>query len=320
MKASPAQSGVYLRGSELLPPDEPRLSVLWRAKIRIFLCAGFAAVVAATIGVLPQTEYTAQATIRVSLLSAKGVPREVVLAQNDLAAQYALLATTTPILDAAEALAGEPVGEVEASPVNSYNIVGITATSPTSEGAARHANAVAEALVTYVRTSDARAAAAAAKVIEPQLQQLDKQIADTKANVANLQRRIPTATVARAESLRGILASQLSLLGTLVANRANVFTSATRDSAAATPQLSLLDQPVHGTAEPNRAPIYALVAFLVTALAAAEITVLLYRLRVLNQAGAARHASTGRFKLPVVLAADEEETTDDLVLQGAPRS
>jgi len=323
---SPSEAGraggnLYLKGSDFLLPDEPRLSVLWRAKWRIALCALIAAVVAAVVALLPQTQYSAQATVRISLLSAKGVPREIVLAQNDLAAQYALLATSAPVLAAAEALAGGPVGTVEATPINAYNIVGITATSSDSKTAARRADAVAQALVTYVKTSDAEAAAAAAKVIEPQLKQLDEQIEDAQDAVTKLQSQLSKSNNGGSGTLQALLNSQLSLLGTLVANRSNIFTSATRDAAAAAPQLTLLDRPTEGEPEPKHALVYALVAFLLTALATGEISVLLFRLRTLSQTGQglrgerSRGSSTGAQRRP-----DENDRQTSLVFDGSGHS
>lgn len=281
---SPVANKFYIKGSDLLLPDEPRLSVLWRAKWTIAACAVLAAVLAAAVASLPQTQYSAQATIRVSLPSTKGVPRELVLAQNDLAAQYALLASTQPVLEAAAKKVNGQVGTITATPVNGYNIVGITAVASSPAAAAKRASAVAESLVTYVADTQAAGLRAANETVAPQLQQLDTQIRTVQASVERLQNKLEgtSAKDAASGAQQALLSSQLSLLGTLVANRTN-FTAATRDAAAAAPRLTLLDVPASGTEEPKNQLVYGLVALLVGALGAAEITVLAYRLRTLSQ-------------------------------------
>lgn len=275
--------GFYLKRSDLLLPDEPRLSVLWRAKWIIAACAVIGGIVAAGIASIPSTVYSAQATVRVSLLSAKGVPRENVLAQNDLAAQYALLATSAPVLAEATATAKEPVGHITATPVDGYNIVGITATGPSAARSARRADAVATALVTYVTTTNNAAAAAAARAVAPQLKELDAEIASTQDAVTKLRSQLRDSSSSSSGGIQALLNSQITLLGTLVSDKADVFTSASRDAAATAPRLTLLDTPNAGTAVSNHALVYGIVSLLIVALAASEITVLAFRLRTLNQ-------------------------------------
>lgn len=284
-QGAPNGGKLYLKRSDLLLPDEPRLSILWRTKWTIAISAVLAGVCAGLVATIPQTQYSAEATIRVSLLSARGVPREIVLAQNELAAQYTLLATSRPVLAAAEQLAGGPVGTVQATPINGYNIIGITTTAPSAKIAADRADAVAHALVTYVKTADEAAATSANKAVAPQLEQLDAQIKTAQSSVDKLQSQLARSgkEATNSGALQALLTSQLSLLGTLVANRTNVFTSASRDAAAAAPQLTLLNIPEQGEAKPKHELVYGLVALLITALAAAEVSVLTFRLRLLNQ-------------------------------------
>lgn len=285
------------------PIGTSRLSVLWRVKWIIAISAVVGGFLAAGLAALPATRYTAEATIRVSLLSIKGVPRENVLAQNDLAAQYALLATSAPVLAAAANIAKEPVFTVTATPVDGYNIVGITASATDPTRAARRATAVAEALVTYVKAGDTAAAEGAAKAVAPQLEELNRQITDTQQAIEQLRGQIRVAKPESVTPLQALLNSQLSLLGTLISNKASIFTAATRDSAAASPQLTLLDTPERGDQESNHALVYGLVAFLVVALAVGEFAVLAHRLRNLNRGSVATAqdgATSGRHGPPTL--------------------
>ncbi|GAA3301758.1 hypothetical protein GCM10020218_096070 [Dactylosporangium vinaceum] len=258
--------------------------MIWRAKSFIAAFAVVAGVAAALIAAVPATTYTAQSTIRVSLLSVKGVPREAVLAQNDLAAQYALLATTAPVLDHAAQSLGQSIGKIEATPLNGYNIVGITATAGSARLAAQRAEAVARALIFFVRNSETEAYTYANNAVAPQLKQLDEQIGAAQDTVEKLQSRLNSTDPEKSGGLQAQLSSQMALLGTLVSNRTNYFTAATRDAAAASPQLTLLNVPQQGTAKPKNALLYGLVAALVAALGAAEIAVLSFRLRTLQVA------------------------------------
>ena len=262
--------------------DEPRSLVIWRAKWRIVACALVAGGAAGAVTTLPPTTYSAQSTIRVSLLSVKGVPREAVLAQNDLAAQYAMLAASAPVLARAEATLGRSVGPVEVTPVNGYNIVGVTARAGDAHLAAQRAEAVARALIFYVRGSETSAAATANKTIEPQLKQLDAQITAAQRAVGILQKRMGQTDPEQSGGLQTQLSSQMALLGSLLSNRTSYFTAATRDAAAAAPQLTLLDLPPRGRADPRYTLVYGLVAALIAGLGTAEIVVLSRRIRALR--------------------------------------
>jgi Chain length determinant protein len=266
--------------SETGGPD--RFTMAWRRKWAILIFAVLVAAVVGTVLAQAAPRYSTRATIQVNLLQTKGVAQSTALAANELAAQYAQLATSQAVLNAAAGTLGADAsglaGAISAAPVNNYNIVAITATSTSPVRSARQADATARALVAYVDDVNAKqvlaveqSGAARRDALDSDIGALRTQIARNTAQAAAGGPRAPAAATEAA--------SARSLLATLTSQRENIFTSSQRDLAVSQPNLVLVDLPERGSAISRRLPAYVAGAFLVGLLLAVEFATVVARVR-----------------------------------------
>jgi capsular polysaccharide biosynthesis protein len=196
-----------------------RLTTFWDAKFAIVGLAIVAAVIVFGVASVQPAQYRATATVRVALPDSRNAPREAVLAANDLAAQYAQLASSQPVLLAAAATLPENQrsglsGSISASPIDNYNIIGITASDSDANAAALRASAVAKSLVTYIQqeapaaqASDSTSAAQLdAAISRPSVTILDQP--QTGSEVSN--RAVPYAVAGLVVAL--IVATEINFL------------------------------------------------------------------------------------------------------------
>jgi uncharacterized protein involved in exopolysaccharide biosynthesis len=265
-------------------PD--RVAIIWSRKWLILL---FAIVLGGLVGAATfkqKQTYSATATVQVSLLQTKGVGQQNALAANTFAAQYAQLATSEPVLKlAGDALGSDAAGlgqHISASPINNYNIIGVTATATDPALAARQANETAKALVSFLRKARNTQIAAANSTDSDREAQLDKQISELQTQIAK-----DTITAAgtgdSATAAQTVLSGERSLLASLVSNRETIYTAGQRDLAASAPGLTVLNLPSSGTAAARHTAIYAVLGAVVGAILFAELFVGMAKVRYRTQ-------------------------------------
>jgi capsular polysaccharide biosynthesis protein len=256
------------------PQEFDRVTTIWRAKFWIAAAAiVVAALTYAVCLVVPKT-YESSATIRVSLppSSQAAVSSASVTAAGSLAGQYAQTATLSPVLSAAARLIGTSEGvlsgSVSAGTISGENLIQVRAEAGSPSDAARRANAVAKALTNNITTSNAAQAAAYRKAAERQIAPLDAQIGSLRAAILN-----------KAGS-PGALSADQGMLGSLVVERGQLESTVVQNTTNL-PAAEVFATAGPGSVAQPRSHLYTLVAFVVAALAAAQIAVTLasYRRR-----------------------------------------
>ncbi len=260
---------------------EARSEVIWRAK---WFIAAATLVVAAGVYVLTlqqATSYSARASVRVTVPQAKGVPQQSALASEELAAQYAQLGTTLPVLASAEKALPDGsslAGHVSVVPLNNYNLIAVTATAATSAQAAARATAVAHSLVEYVRLINSDIVTAAGASITKQMTALDLQIAGLRKQIVKLT-AAAGKTGTSADVARANLLSSQQLLSSLVSLQAASVNGSTGDIAVAQPNVAVVDEPTSGVALKPKTLLYTGAAVLAALLGFGEVAVFRSRLR-----------------------------------------
>jgi hypothetical protein len=287
------------------PLDATRAEIAWAYKLPILLIAILLGAVAALLAVRAPASYSAEATIRVTLLESPGGLQDSTVAANNLAAQYSQLASSEPVLTAAAAALGPDAkglgADITSGPVNSFNVIGITAHSSESTTAARQATAVAKSLVTYLNTSYQQSLTAAEQAVAAEARALNTQIAQVQASIADAAnapvsspqptRSIGTSTAAIAAAAAAAaaaanaasvsasdLASNRSLLASLLSERDNIFTGSLQRLTSSQPTLTLLNLPTAGTTSKLKTILVVSVAFVAAMLICVEIATVRSRL------------------------------------------
>lgn len=200
--------------------------------------------------------YQSSAVVRVSVQATGGISDPAVTAANDLASQFAQLASATPVLEAAEArLGGEGgklSGEVSAGTIAAQNLIRISVTGSSSASARTRTTAVAHAFVRYVNDLDAAQAAKYAKAVISKLAPLDSEIAAARKQVLS----------SNAETQRDATV----LLSTLISQQQTILSSVAQSSAAAQPSLQLVSVGSTASKVSPKPSLYAAVALLATLL------------------------------------------------------
>jgi hypothetical protein len=132
--------------------------------------------------------YRSSADVRVSVPQTTALTNLTISAANDLAAQYAQLAGSAPVVVGAEArLFGADQllapGDISASTVASQNLIRITAAGDTPGRAQRRADAAAKAFLDYVNSLNSSQITRYATIVSKTLRPTNVQIADTQRAV-----------------------------------------------------------------------------------------------------------------------------------------
>jgi hypothetical protein len=252
------------RFAESEPPT--RSTMVWRRKWWIVLAA---VVVAAVVyGVTSQLSprYEASATVQVALLGGNATS-EGVTAANDLASQYAQIIDSDPVVNSvARRLAVSPDDirdNVSGATVNDQNLISVSAKAGDGAEATRRATAAARALVSYVTRSVRTQSASVNEEALAQLKPLDDQIRALRKKVAGA-----SASESRSQEY---IASQQSL-ATLEAQRAATIGDIARSGASGRPSLQLLNPAGAGNKVSPKPTLYAIAAFIIALLLAAQLS------------------------------------------------
>ena len=259
-----------------VPPQatQTRWQAIWWARWVILAAAIIAAALAIGVSKLIPTRYSASAIVRVTLPTSAGLSEQSVQAANDLASQYTQIATAAPVVEKAEASLG-PAGaglssEISASTVSSENLVQITARGDSAEVAKDRANATAAAFAQQLNTENAQNAATAARASARQLEKV-------QSRLQKAQQRLDTVLAIRESGgtltahERAAIDSLQSEVSSLEGLQQSLFSS---QVSTGTPTLKVFSPATGASKTQPRPSLYAIVAFIVVLLVAAQIATL----------------------------------------------
>jgi len=211
----------------------------WWAKgtIVLVLIALLVGVVVYLISDRFPASYQSSAIVRVSVQATSGISDPAVTASNDLASQYAQLASTSPIEDAAALQLGVPSsglsGSVTAGTIAAQNLIRITASGSSAAQAEQRATAVAKAFVAYVDSLNTQQAQVYTHAVTSKLVPLQREISAVRAQ---LHSSAASTTTGGSETQH----DGTVLLTGLVGQERTVLSSIAQSSAAAQPDLQLI--------------------------------------------------------------------------------
>ncbi len=272
-----SESGPTIHGTE---PD--RVSILWRATPYILLVTALVALGVYGVSKSLTPLYSASATVRITATqSPGGSATDVATASNDIAAQYAELVTSAPVLDPAAKSVGATASilsaHLSAGTVSSQNLVRVKAQSASRGQSAQWANAVATSLAHYVSTQSAAQTKSVQAALDAQLKPID-------ANIAQLQREIAAVSSTAVAGSAGYvkLQSSESQLTELLTSRADLLTTTAVSIASDEPQVQVLSAAGPPTQVSPKPTLYTIIAALGALLIASEIALLVARRRSLR--------------------------------------
>ena len=254
-----------------------RALAIWNAKWWILLAAIAAAGIAIGVSALIPPTYQASATIRVAAQAGQGNAQDAVQASNDLAGQYAQLVNSSPIIKAASARANVApsalVSSISAGTVADQNLIKIDANARNPAVAVRRANAVASAAAVYIRKVNESQAGSYGQSVRRLLAPIDRDIAKARREVDAADTR------SRGHSSSAAVASRQAVLASLLAQRQQVLASVAQSTAGSQPSVQVFARADAGSKTWPKPVLYAVVAFVVVALAAAQIAAFAARRR-----------------------------------------
>ncbi len=274
---APVRSADPAVGPEPGPAPTDSFEVLWAAKVWIaaiaVLLAGATYVASSLIG--PTFESSAVVQVTSPRTSGSGTS-DAITASNDLAAQYAQLASTQPVIAIAVKQLGAPgaglAAAVSASTVANQNLVRITSQAPTADAARARADAVAGALRSYVAQQSDDAVAAYSATFAAGLEPLDADIANAEKQVASATRTASSASPGSAAITS--LTNAQARLSELVLRRQQALAQRITDEASLRPSVTSLGSAAPGDKVQPKPLLYSLVALLAGAFIAAQVALL----------------------------------------------
>jgi len=274
---TPVRSTDPAVGPEPGPAPTDSFEVLWSAKVWIaavaVLLAGATYVASALIG--PTFESSAVVQVTSPRTSGSGTS-DAITASNDLAAQYAQLASTPPVIAIAVSQLGASgaglSAAVSASTVANQNLVRITSQAPTADAARARADAVAGALRSYVAQQSDDAVAAYSATFAAGLEPLDADIANAEKQVASATRTASAASPGSAAITN--LTNAQARLSELVLRRQQALAQRITDEASLRPSVTSLGSAAPGDKVQPKPLLYSLVALLAGAFIAAQVALL----------------------------------------------
>jgi capsular polysaccharide biosynthesis protein len=217
-----------------------------------------AAAAAYEIGHHLTATYAASGTIRVAISAQNGVSDPNVLAQNDLATQYAQLVNSPSVEQLAAKQLGVPVanlsGTLSGSTVDAQNLLQVSATGATPAEAESRARAGVEAVTAYLTHATQQQAA---QYLARLQHYVNTQIPDP----------YPGLSTKRVTQLRD----------NLVGIRAQFFGEGARDASGDRPTLQVVDPGGSASETAPKPKLYALVAFVVALIVTARVAFMVSR-------------------------------------------
>jgi capsular polysaccharide biosynthesis protein len=272
--------------------------IIWKQKFWILLFAILVGVGTYYGARIPSPSYGSSAVVEVTLQTS-GAQNETLLAANQLAAQYAQLATTSAVLEAAarsiKVSPGDLANSVSASTVSQLNLVKVSATGSSPSQSQVRANAAARALTAAILRGNARKAAAFMRKAAGPLTGAGNQIAKLEADIAQTTRALATATTVNGRlRAQSVLAGLQATLTALTSQQSGAMSSLAVDAALGQPAVSVVSRAGPGSRTRPSPLIYALIGGLAGAIVVSQIFVLADSLRRAQRAISSREHSVRR--------------------------
>lgn len=272
--------------------------IIWKQKFWILLFAILVGVGTYYGARIPSPSYGSSAVVEVTLQTS-GAQNETLLAANQLAAQYAQLATTSAVLEAAarsiKVSPGDLANSVSASTVSQLNLVKVSATGSSPSQSQVRANAAARALTASILGGNAQKAAAFMRKAAGPLTGAGKQIAKLDADIARTTRALATATTVNGRlRAQSVLAGLQATLTALTSQQSGAMSSLAVDAALGQPAVSVVSRAGPGSRTRPSPLIYALIGGLAGAIVVSQIFVLADSLRRAQRAISSREHSVRR--------------------------
>ncbi|MCW2541855.1 MAG: hypothetical protein JWN95_3580 [Frankiales bacterium] len=246
-----------------------RIGALWAGKWIIVL-ATLAVMAATAVGTrFVPSVYSSDAEVSLAASpTSGGAVSDLVTAGNSLAAQYAQVVVSTPVLQTAAESSGANIEELRShtssGTVASQNIVRITVQAASPEAAQRDAQAMANSLVTYIKQQSAAQAKTYGAAIIAQLAPLAKQIDSAQQAVDSARDQLNSAASGTSQlsvsAASASLASAQSLLTTLTDRQAALSAQGSLQGASLTPSAAVLGSPSAATQTQPRPLLYVAIA------------------------------------------------------------
>jgi hypothetical protein len=250
--------------SNTQPAPDARPLRWWSLIVAVIAAVVVAGAVYVVSKRLPAT-YQASGTFRVTVPNQIGINDSVVTAANDLASQYAQLATAQPVQAATAATLGVPPstlnGKITASTVAAQNVVQVNASGPNASVATARAQAATQALATYIQSINSHESRNYGRLVSRGLGPINAQIGQVQARLKNddpNQRQ-----------------SDLIVLGSLIGQHNQAIQSVATNTAGGQPSVQVVS-PGGGAAISYPKPsLYALIGFIVALLIALRLAYVL---------------------------------------------
>lgn len=258
------------------PADIDRLGVLGRTSPFILGAAVIVAIVVYLVASLATPTYSSSASVTITAASTPGgSAQDVALASNSIASQYALQVTSDQVvLQAAHSLGVSPStlrSHTSAGTLQGQNVVQITVQGTKAATARAEANAVATAFIPYVVAQGTKAAGVLQQAVANQVQPLDLQIQALSAAVN------APGTIAPGSAAQTRLSAEEAQLTQLQATRATLTANTALAIASEEPHVALTTAATASTKVAPQPSLYAIVAFIIALLVAAQISLMLAR-------------------------------------------
>lgn len=305
-RAEPARPAIQPEHVAPAPPvsapvaeyrDVSAAGVIWRRLPWIVMFAALVAAAAFYGARLFPSTYSSSATVQVSLQQSAGVPNETLIAANQLAAQYAQLATSNVVLNAAAAdlhvQASSLDGAVSASPVGQVNLISVSSTGATPSESRKRADAVAKAFTANLIATNRRRSATFMRQATAPTVAANRQIAKIQAAIAESTRALagPMTVNARSSTL-AILSGQQQTLASLLSQRSQVLSRLAEEAALGRPTITVIKAAGPGGRTQPKPLVYAIVGGVAGFIVAAQLFILAAQRR--QRRLAAQEASSGR--------------------------
>lgn len=237
-------------------PSPARAGISVRAAAVCLVLSLVIGAIAYVVGKAVPSTYQSSGLIRVAVPSQQGAIDPVVTAANDIASQYAQLASSAPVAARAATGLGVSAGslhdKITGSTVSGQNLVQVTASARSARTASARAAAASAALTSYITELNNQAASRYVSGVNRGLTTINRSLAQLTSQLRQAKGSTRAADSAAIQSLAN---QRDSLLGQVA-----------RDAASNEPSLQVVNAAAGASLTSPRPKLYALVAFIVALL------------------------------------------------------
>lgn len=234
--------------------SEPAIGPVTVRVLAICVAASFAAAILAYgVGKLLPPTYQSSGLLRVAVPSQGGVSDPVVLAANDSATQYALLASSEPVTRLTAQSLNVPerrlAGKISGGTLSAQNLVQVTVTGDSAGSAVARAEAATASLARYITLLNARES-------NQYVARVQRGLAQSNLELKSLTQQIGTDSPAQR-------ANDTNALQSLQSEHAQMLEEVARDAAGDQPSVQVVNPSSPATISSPKPKLYALVVFIV---------------------------------------------------------